>query len=204
MIYIVPMKKNFFAAVLALGTATLASTLLSAPAKAQVQANVPITVEIEPIVYLETYQSLTFKPSLADLSTGAAAAGTPIQNVAGEVNFTTGVVNNLLTQGTTVTGFTPEKPVNNVLVYKVWGIGGGTGTIAHGATYNGNNLTKNTSTITLTVAANANTPTSPTTAPGLDYTNAIPGALDFNFNFTGVKESGTHTGGTLTITATAQ
>jgi hypothetical protein len=197
------MKKNFFAAALALGTATLASALLSAPAKAQVSATVPITVDIEPIVYLETYQSLNFKPSLADLSTGAAAAGTPIQTVAGIVDFTTGAVNNALAEGATVTGFTPSKSVNNVLVYKVWGIGGTNGTIAHSAAYTGN-LVKNASTIGLTVAPNAATPTSPTPAPGLDYAGAIPGALDFTFNFTGIKESGTHSGGTLTITATAQ
>lgn len=193
------MKKNFFAAALALGTATLASALLSAPAKAQTTADVDITVDVPDIVYLETYTSLNFTPTLADLSSGDPTA--PIQTVAGTVdNFTTPVVKDPLNGGGSVT-FSPNKTLTGLIVYKVWGIGGPNGNIAHGATYAGT-LGKGTngSTIGLTLANNSNT----TPAPGLDYTKAINGTVDFTFDFTNVKESGSHAGGTLTITATAE
>jgi hypothetical protein len=201
MIYIATMKKNFLVAALTLATATLASALLSAPAKAQVPpatANVPITVEVPPIVYLETYASLNFIPTLADLS-NPGALPTPTQ-VGTVNNFTTPVVNDPLNGGGTIT-FTPNKTLTGLIVYKVWGLGGPNGNIVHGATYAGN-LTKGTNGSTIGVTLANNSTTSP--APGLNYNQAINGTLDMTFNFTDVKESGTHTGGSLTITATAQ
>ncbi|MBE9006626.1 hypothetical protein IQ259_16525 [Fortiea sp. LEGE XX443] len=191
------MKKNFFAAALALSTATLASALLSAPAKAQT-ATVPITVEVPDIIYLETYTDLNFTPTIGDLSTGTP--GSPIQTEAGTVSdFTTPVVNNALNGGGAIT-FNSNKTLTGLIVYKVWGIGGPNGNIAHEAAYSGA-LTKGASTIDLTVTP-AGVQSTP--APGLDYANAIEGTLDFDFDFTGVTESGSHAGGTLTITATAE
>jgi hypothetical protein len=192
------MKKNFFVAAITLGAATLASTLLSAPANAQaadVEATIPITVDIPEIVFLETYDSLNFTPSIADLSsngTGIISAGD------GEVNITNSTVSPGLT-GSASLVFNDSKEVNNVPVYKIWGLGGATGKISHDVSTTGT-LTKGASTVGLTVTDNL----TDDTAPGLDYADALVGTLNFEFDFTDVTESGSHAGMDLIITATAE
>lgn len=191
------MKKNFFVSAITLGAATLASTLLSAPAKAQVSTTVPITVNIPDIIYLETYTSLTFTPDVTDLTTGSDVT----QTVAGTNDFASSNITSPLNGGSAIV-FNDTKELNDVIVYKTWGIGGDTGQINHSAAYTGSLIKGSAgSTVGLTVAASAGKVTA---APGLDYANALEGKLDFDFDFTDVKESGSHTGGILTITATAE
>jgi hypothetical protein len=192
------MRKNFFVAALTLGTATLASVLLSSPAKAQtadVEATVPITVEIPNIVFLETYDKLNFIASIADLS---GSTSDTISAGEGEVTISTSAITPTLPTTNSVT-FTSSKIVSGVPVYKIWGIGGATGKITHDVSTTGS-LTKGTSVVGLSVTDNL----ADDAAPGLDYSKALLGTIDFEFNFSGVKESGTHSGMSLVITATAE
>jgi hypothetical protein len=196
--YIVLMKKNFFVAALTLSTVTLASGLLSAPAKAQtadVEATIPITVEIPEIVFLETYDSLNFTASIGDLS---GSSSDVISAGNGEVTISSSSITPALPTTSTLT-FTNSKTVSGIPVYKIWGLGGATGKITHTVDTTGT-LTKGASTVGLSVTDNLTADT----APGLDYADALVGTLDFEFDFTLVTESGSHSGMDLVITATAE
>lgn len=195
------MKKNFFVAALTLGTATLASILLSAPAKAQttptadVTATVPITVEIPDIVFLEVYDTLKFTASIADLSDSTSDT---ISAGDGEVTISTSAITPALPTTNNLT-FTSSKIISQIPVYKIWGLGGTNGKITHTVSTTGS-LTKGTSVVGLTVSDNL----TDDAAPGLNYAQALIGTLDFDFDFSNVKESGNHSGMSLVITATAE
>lgn len=201
---IVPMKKNFFVAVLAMGAATVASISLSAPAKAA-QAEVDIQVEIPDVVFLETFDTITFRPTLSEL-TGVTDINTTFSAGNTEVTgLTSPTLSPTLGNVNSPSLTNANKTYEDVLVYKFWGLGGDNGNIRHTVTYNNADLTKGNNSVIDVVSVTGNDSTgSAVTAPGLDYNNAIEQTLDFTFNFTGVKESGIHTGGVLTITATAE
>ncbi|MBD2446738.1 hypothetical protein H6G76_06065 [Nostoc sp. FACHB-152] len=198
------MKKNLFLAAFSLSTAALASALLSTPAKA-VDYGVKIEVVVPDVVFLETYDTITFKPTIADL-TGGNTSGT---FTSAKTDVTGDLASPTISQslgGITGPGLTStNKTYENVPVYRFWGLGGGTGKIRHKISYNGNDLTKGINGSTVTVSVTGNNATGiADDAPGLDYAEAIEKTLNFTFNFAGVQESGLHTGGVLTITATAE
>ncbi|MBD2300461.1 hypothetical protein H6G80_06365 [Nostoc sp. FACHB-87] len=196
------MKKNFLLAAVTLGAASLANTLLSAPVKAAF-VDVPIQVEVPEIIYIQTYQSLTFKPNSSEFF------GVP-QNTVG--NFTSdGSVDTPLPDPGTLTATSGTIQTGDVLVYKIWGTSTGTNNqIEHSVAYNGSGIlylngdTSSSNQITISVIS----PTSAQSAaaPGLDTSeDPILGNVQFGFNFANALASGTYSppaGEALRITAT--
>ncbi|MBD2495532.1 hypothetical protein [Nostoc sp. FACHB-280] len=198
------MKKNFLLAAFTLGATSLASTLLSAPVRAQTFVNVPINVVVPDTIYIQTYKSLTFKPSSTEF------LGIP-QNIDG--NFTSdGNVDQLLPDPASITTTKGIIKTNDILVYRIWGTGGAGSKIEHSVTYTGNTLykdgdTSSPNTIGISVASPAGAIQSE--APGLDPANPvkpiIEGNVQFQFDFSSANASGTYSappGEALKITAT--
>jgi len=196
------MKKNFLLAAFTLGTTSLASTLLSAPARAAF-VDVPIKVEVPEIIYIQTYKSLTFKPSSSEFFASP-------QTIDG--NFTSdGMVDQPLPTPESIETTTGSINTGDVLVYKIWGTSNGDGNqISHSVAYEGSGTlyldgdTSSENNITISIIS----PTAAQTAdaPGLDTTaDAIEGKVQFGFNFANAKASGTYSapaGEALRITAT--
>ncbi|TBR58362.1 hypothetical protein BLD44_009615 [Mastigocladus laminosus UU774] len=192
--------KRILAIAFSLGTVAVGS-LFTTPAKA-VDANVNIKVSVPDILFLETYSDLTFDVDVDDLITNA----TPdvIQAVSGNVDLGTSVVDTLLGTGTLPSFKTQPISVNDVEVYRVWGLGSTDGNISHNATYDDTDLAVTGSTTGSIVAVTATGPNATDPAPGLDYADAIKGNVDFTLDFTNTTQSGLHEGGILTVTATAE
>ncbi|HEY9799842.1 MAG TPA: hypothetical protein V6D25_05735 [Leptolyngbyaceae cyanobacterium] len=204
------MNKKFFLAALTVGTAALASTFSSAPAKAaDVSADVEIQVDVPEVVFLQTYETLTFKPTIEEL-TGKIEIDNPLLVEEGEVALgETSEVDPKLDSGDATPTLLSDSISKEVLVYKVWGLGGTQGNIKHTATYESvveDKLTlKNAEgTITSSVGVTVTDVEESVAAPGLDYAEAIEGNVNFTFDFTETRQSGLHTGGTLTVEATAE
>lgn len=200
------MKKFFSLASLAVGVIASTSGLFSKPAHAApaaVTSNVEIEVNVPDIVFLQTYDRITFYLGVDDLTTATAAQlkdDTTAGSVAANSNS---VTPNLPAQPTTTTGKT-TKTYTGVLLYRTWGLGASTGQIEHGITAVSNALTLTggagpTSTITMTSPVVTN-PLTKSDAPGIDG-NAIEVPVDFTFDLTNVKRSGLHTGGSVTVSA---
>ncbi|MCC5639626.1 hypothetical protein LC593_28135 [Nostoc sp. CHAB 5844] len=198
------MKKNFLLAAFTLATASLTSSLLSAPAKA-VSVDVPIKVEVPEVIYIQTYKSLTFRPTSSEYL-GAAA---PVNDTDG-IFSSDGTITPLPPPSGNLTPTTGNIPTGDILVYRIWGTStGANGQINHTVTYNGGNSgtlyfggdTNSTDTVGITISANPQ----PQTAPGLDTSAApIEGKVAFTFNFASATKAGTYSnpGQFLTITAT--
>ncbi|AFY44635.1 hypothetical protein [Nostoc sp. PCC 7107] len=196
------MKKNFLLAAFTLGAASLANTLLSAPVKAAF-VDVPINVEVPEIIYIQTYQSLTFRPNSSEFF-GVPQTTTGNFTSDGSVDTPLPDPGNLnATAGTITTG--------DVLVYRIWGTStGANNQIEHSVAYNGSGLlylngdTSSSNQINISIVS----PTSAQSAaaPGLDTTlDPILGNVQFAFNFANATASGTYsppTGEALRITAT--
>ncbi|MCC5662997.1 hypothetical protein LC653_03360 [Nostoc sp. CHAB 5784] len=187
-----------------LGITTVSSSLFSAPAKAVV-ADVPINVDVPEIVYLQTYESITYQLDAADLSDAFSAANNP-EKVAAVTVKKDGTID----AGDPLTApefTTPNAKVTTAdfLAYQVWGIGGATGKLKAVVDYDGTELKNGTSTVGIKL-------TSPTAdveadAKGLDpATPTIKGNVSFEFDLKGATKAGLHSPtGTeaLKITATA-
>lgn len=195
------MKKIIFWAALALGTTALINGLLSTSAYAvPVTSNVQIEVNVPDIVFLQTYDKITFNLEAADLTSATSFLDdtTPGSSAAGSTS-----VAPLLTPGASTAVTTKTYP--NVLLYKTWGLGAVTGQIQHGITAVTDTLTLTGGTgpvSTITMTSPVSSPTlAKDDAPGIDPTGAIDGTFDFTFDFAGVKRSGIHTGGVVTVSA---
>ncbi|MBD2344523.1 hypothetical protein [Anabaena subtropica] len=195
------MKKIYSLASLTLGTVALVSNFFSAPAKA-VTADVEIQANVPEIIFLETYETLTYNVLPADLAPGYTNGVIQTGNIG--TFGTDGTVDNALNGGASATVAGGIVTITNpVTLYKTWGITS-TGEIKHGIgaadgavisldSTSGNSVVSFTPTL-----AEATNP-----APGLDYGNALTGDVSFEFDFSATTESGLHTGGTITVTATA-
>lgn len=194
------MKKNFLLAAFTLGTTSLASTLLSAPARAAF-VDVPIKVEVPEIIYIQTYKSLTFKPNSSEFF--------GVQPDVDASFDSAGTVSTPLPDPGTLTPTTGTITTGDVLVYRIWGTTT-SNQISHNVTYEGSGtlyLDGDTSSLN-NIGINIISPTGAQTAaaPGLDTTEApIEGKVQFGFDFANAKASGTYsapTGEALRITAT--
>ncbi len=194
------MKKIISLAALAVSTSILINGLSSTSAHAQaVTSGVEIEVSVPDIVFLQTYDKITFNLEAADLTTATDLLDNATPGSAAAGSSTVGT---LPPQPVTTTGKT-TKTYADVLLYRTWGLGGATGQIEHGISSVSNTLTLTggagaASTITMdSPIASALTKDN---APGIDGT-AIEGMFDFTFDFSGVKRSGLHTGGVVTVSA---
>lgn len=187
-----------------LGIATLANSIFSVPAKA-IDADVTINVDVPEIVYLQTYDSITYKIDSTDLfseATNPEKNGGVIVKKDGSFDATnTGEV-----LGTPdFTADDAKVTTSDFLAYRVWGIGGTNGTLKADTSYNGTELKKDTSVIGITLKSA--TSTGEVAAKGLDpATPTIEGKVSFEFDFKGVTQAGLHEpkdGGVLKITASA-
>jgi hypothetical protein len=190
---------------LALSISALASGLFSTSAyAAPVTSDVQINVSVPDIVFLTTYDKITFNLNATDLTTATINSGTNgvLDKTAGSgtVAGVASPVSPLLTPAASTTATNITYP--QVILYKTWGLGDSTKTsqIQHGiSTVTSSTLTGGTgSTINMispTAALNNIAP------PGLDPGGAIDGKFDFTFDLSNVKNSGTHTGGVVTVSA---
>ncbi|MBE9207910.1 hypothetical protein IQ244_15535 [Nostoc sp. LEGE 06077] len=199
------MKKNFFLAAFTLGAVSLANTLLSAPARA-VSVDVPLQVEVPEVIYIQTYKSLTFRPTSAEYLGSAA----PVNDTDGFFS-SDGTITTLPAPNGTLTPTTGDITTGDILIYRIWGTStGGNGQIQHSVEFNGGTTgtlylggdTASSSNVGVTISALGGT----ATAPGLDVTNATPieGSVAFTFNFANASSAGTYSNPNeyLTITAT--
>ncbi|QSJ17191.1 hypothetical protein JYQ62_37075 [Nostoc sp. UHCC 0702] len=178
-----------------LGIATLANSIFSAPAKAQVSAEVTINVDVPPVVYLQTYEAITYK---IDPFTGGNVEKVGGVNVSSDGNpdLELPEPNLSLNTGTVAS---PE-----FLAYRVWGINGVDGKLKAEVKYTGTKLEKDTSEVGIKLTSAASTEQ---TALGLDPANpTIQGKVQFEFDLSKVTQAGLHEpkdGGVLKITASA-
>lgn len=194
------MKKIYSLASLTLGTVALVSNFFSAPAKA-VDADVEIRANVPEVIFLETYDTLTYDVQPTDLAPGYTNG--VIQTVNGTFDAA-GTVDNPLNGGAsaTVAGGIVTIP-NPITLYKTWGITS-TGNIVHGiGAANGTAITLDSTSGNSTVSVTPTLTPSTDLAPGLDYANALTGDVSFVFDFSATTESGLHDGGIITVTATA-
>jgi len=200
------MKKIIYWAALALGTTALINGLLSTSAyAAAVTSDVQIEVKVPDIVFLTTYDKITFNLEAADLTDATVTSGSVLDKTAGSGTVAPGPTT--VTPALTATAGTLKttKTYSDVVLYKTWGLGAVTGQIEHGITA----VTSNTLTSTGTGPVSTITMSSPIIssplakddAPGIDPTAAIDGTFDFTFDFIDVKRSGVHTGGLVTVSA---
>ncbi|MEA5573896.1 hypothetical protein [Calothrix sp. UHCC 0171] len=197
------MKRIISLAALILGASVSVNGLLSTAAHAApVESDVEISVEVPPVVFLQTYDSITFNLDVADLTTATVTNDGVLDDA---------TVGTVAAGATTVTPALPpvtstvvnggNKVYSNVLLYRTWGLGGVAGNISHDAVVDNDTLDLGTSSITLSLAKNASTPASPTSAPGISGTGAIEGSVDFTFDLNAVRASGLHTGGVVRVSA---
>ncbi|BAZ37204.1 hypothetical protein NIES4101_31250 [Calothrix sp. NIES-4101] len=198
------MKRIISLAALILGASVSVNGLLSTAAHAApVESDVQISVEVPPVVFLQTYDSITFNLDVADLTTATVTNGGVLDDA---------TVGTVAAGSTTVTPALPpvastvvnggNKVYSNVLLYRTWGLGGAAGNISHDAVVDTATLALGTSsTIGLSLTKSAGTPPSPTAAPGISGTTPIEGSVDFTFDLNAVRASGLHTGGVVTVSA---
>ncbi|MBU7581784.1 MAG: hypothetical protein KAF91_02535 [Nostoc sp. TH1S01] len=212
------MKKNFFLAAFTLSAVSLASTLLSVPANTQaaetVSTDVQINLVIPSFVFLQTYQSLTFKPTLADITnTSDPISVIKTQNgvISSSTSATTTTIEPSLSDPNNSSGsYKTDIPYNDVLVYKVWGTPEDGKYIYHQVTVKEKTLTKEGGTSTDTIEMEVTgTDAQHSSAVQITsdhpiYDNAKDGKLNFNFKLGSNVKSGTYSGGTITITAYTQ
>ncbi|ABA22769.1 hypothetical protein Ava_3161 [Trichormus variabilis ATCC 29413] len=193
------MKKIYSLASLTLGTVALVSNFFSAPAKAAT-ADVDIQANVPEIIFLETYDTLTYDVQPTDLAPGYTNG--VIQTVNGTFDAA-GTVDNALNGGASATVANGIVTITNpITLYKTWGITS-TGNIVHGIANSGTAVALDSTSGNSTVSFTPTLASSTDSAPGLDYANALTGDVSFEFDFSATTESGLHTGGTITVTATA-
>ncbi len=196
------MKKIFSLVSLTAGVIASVNGLFSAPAyAAPVTSEVEIEVNVPDIVFLQTYDKITFDLGADDLTTATNFVDdATVGSVAAGTNAVTPA---LPAQPVTTTGKT-TKTYSNVLLYRTWGLGSTNGQIEHGITTVNDTLTLigsggSTSTITMTSPVATN-PLTQDNATGVDGT-PIEVPVDFTFDLSGVTLSGTHTGASVTVSA---
>ncbi|WP_414752769.1 hypothetical protein [Anabaena sp. CCY 9910] len=193
------MKKIYSLASLTLGTVALVSNFFSAPVKAAT-ADVDIQANVPEIIFLETYDTLTYDVQPTDLAPGYTNG--VIQTVNGTFDAA-GTVDNALNGGASATVANGIVTITNpITLYKTWGITS-TGNIVHGIANSGTAVALDSTSGNSTVSFTPTLASSTDSAPGLDYANALTGDVSFSFDFSATTESGLHTGGIITVTATA-
>lgn len=105
------MNKKFLG-IIAAGVAAVGSAIVAAPANAS-KAELPVTIEVKPGVFLRTYESLKFVVNTQDLQGGKSSEQVGVYDETGAI----------APLPTTVPGVTPTdtvvKPVKGL--YQVWG-----------------------------------------------------------------------------------
>ena len=195
------MKKIIFLATLGVSALVNGLFLTSAYA-APVTSDVQVEVSVPDIVFLQTYEKITFNLEAADLTTATAANLVDNTTVGSVVAGATAVSPDLVPAASTAK---TTKSYPSVVLYKTWGLGATDGQIQHGISSVTNTLTLSsgtgpTSTITMTSPV-VSSPLTKTNAPGIDPGGAIDGTFDFTFDLNGVKRSGTHIGGVVQVSA---
>ncbi|ALF52712.1 hypothetical protein ACX27_07365 [Nostoc piscinale CENA21] len=198
------MKKNFLLAAFTLGAASLANTLFSAPVRA-LDVEVKLQVEVPEVIYIQTYESLTFRPTSEEYLGSAA----PVNDTVGFFS-SDGTITPLPDPSGDLTPTTGDITTGNILVYRIWGTSSGTGgQIQHSVEINGGNTgtlyldgdTTSAANVGVTINALGGT----ATAPGLNTSaDPIEGSIAFTFNFANASSAGTYSNPNqpLTITAT--
>jgi hypothetical protein len=186
--------KNKVLAILAASAAALGSAIFAAPAHAQT-ATLPVTIQVQPQIYLSTYKDLKFVIDQKDLA-GAA----PDQSVS--YDESTGILPPNKVRPIGATAF--PGSINRIIkpLYYVWASNNIPITVKVNAT--GNTLTRTTpnpnpsDTVTMSVDAGGSFPT---TGAGLADAQAIEGQATLKFLFNnGTPSAGSYTGGQLAIT----
>lgn len=194
------MKKIFSLIAFTFGATVLANGLFSTSAHAQaVTGRVKINAVVPDIVFLETYTEITFNMNAANLTSSTSGLiQTPAQGGPGEGTVAAGD-NKVNPPFLATTSAQTSTIFPGVLVYRTWGIGGPDGQIKHSAKLTSNTLRSTDPNSFMTLTAEKAEVTQD--APGLDSTNALPGAMDFTFDLNNVKKSGTYTGAELMVSA---
>ena len=186
--------KNKVLAILAASAAALGSGIFSAPANAQT-ATLPVTIQVQPQIFLSTYKDLKFVIDQKDL-VGAA----PDQTVSYDESSGILPPNKVRPLGSTAFSGSINRVINPL--YYVWASSGTPMTVKVNAT--GNTLTRQTpnvnanDTVTMSVDAGGSFPT---TGAGLADAQGIQGQATLKFLFNnGTPTAGSYTGGQLAIT----
>jgi hypothetical protein len=187
--------KNKVLVIIAASAAALGSAIFAAPANAQT-ATLPVTIQVQPQIYLSTYKDLKFVIDQKDLR-GAA----PDQSVS--YDESSGIVppNKVLPTGSTPFAGSISRVINPL--YYVWANSGTAMTVKVTAT--GSTLTRQTPNVntndTVTMSVDAGGSFS-TTGAGLADSQAIAGnaTLKFLFNNGVAPTAGSYNGGQLAIT----
>lgn len=177
--------------IIAASTAAIGSAIIASPAHAQV--SLPVTVEVQPQIFLSTYKDLKFVVTQKDLS-GAV----PDQSVSYDENGTIKPPNKVRPiLGAPVSTITREIDP----LYYVWAPNATAMTVKVGAKKS--ELTRTlpiadlSDKVTMSVIDGASTPL---TGTGLGNANAVSGKAKLEFKFVSPPDAGTYAGGEVSIT----
>ncbi|MCC5598076.1 hypothetical protein [Nostoc favosum] len=194
------MKNNILAIIVAAGTAVVGSSLLSAPAHAQLTTNQNVSVQISvpEVLFLRTFQTVDLAITEADLAGGTAVTTAGIGKDFNTVATTTGTT--LIDQASPFAGLTGGSITKNVSeLYAVWS-NNPSGSIAVTLSPTTTALTGPNS-ATASIVSIAKTVADPATPPGLD--TPFVGGADITFDLGTATQAGAYTGGVVNVSVTA-